>query len=659
MSLRAGFVVLLSLQLFAQDLRKLPEWAGRAAMAAEAEPAPDGTDAWVLLDRTEFAYVGDGEIRTHHMRVVRILDDRGLGEAVYFIGGLGGKASRVKRLKGWNLRPDGELTELDLDSAVTIDPDADGEITTAVATGARLPRVVRGSLVAFESMESLRHPMGPTAVTGIMQRYPIRRWELEAVTSGGWFTDLRKVAVRLDTRHLAPWIKAPEMIPGKLVRVQGVPAIPRHEGAAPHARNALPTVTVRFQDPDFHGGPPTDSWDALAAWVDVQYQPRFQSSGRVPSGNKGVLESLRAIHQWMAKELTYKQVYLSPERGWLPDPGPDVVRHRYGDCKDLTCCLLSEAKGLGLEVHPVMALIGHGFIEEGEVPSFASFDHVISAVRLGETLGLPAEVVTPRGRFLLVDPTSRLTPLGWLPAYLRDRRVMLCTGGGADWLTVPEAAIQVPATLVTLDGVVDATGRCQASLTIRETADMLGLRAAMLHGGLKGLRDQLVAFLQLSPAATLDLGAVGDPLDLSGPFTVPAKVVQPEAVRREGREQILPDWGLPKVPPLIQKSGWTRQFPVLDDSQGTLEFRATYKLPFPLKPLLPAMDIQTPFRTLHWTVQATEAGGGSQLVLNCRETRRPVYFDFDTRDKGLLAWKGDRGLVLNLRNQGLAFHDEH
>jgi hypothetical protein len=302
-----------------------------------------------------------------------------------------------------------------------------------------------------------------------------------------------------------------------------------------------------------------------------------------------------------------------------------------------------------------MALIGHGSIEADEVPSFTSFDHVIGAVQLKESLGLPAEVETPQGRFLLVDPTSRFTPLGQLPAYFLDQRVMICTPGGATWVKIPASAVQSPACVLTLEGEVDASRGCRAVLTVQETADQLGLRDAMVEKDRKGLRERLVTFLDLPPSASLDLSSVGDPLDLSRPFSVSAAILQPEALRREGGDEVLVAWGLPAVPRAIQRSGQARQFPIQDWQQGHLEFRATYHMPFPVTPLLPALDVENPFRSLHWTAQAGKAGDPRVVTLAFSQERRPAFFGFSMRDQGLLAWKKDRNAVLRLRNDGLAF----
>ena len=134
--------LLLAPALVAQSLSKLPTWAREPAMAALDEPAPEA-DAWVLLDRTEFAYRGDGEIRKRHVRVVRVLTERGLDQGLFVAHGLGWKTSVLKRLKGWNLRPDGELETLERDYTVTV---AAGNRRADTLTVGQLPRVAKGIL---------------------------------------------------------------------------------------------------------------------------------------------------------------------------------------------------------------------------------------------------------------------------------------------------------------------------------------------------------------------------------------------------------------------------------------------------------------------------------------------------------------------------------
>ena len=121
MNLRSPVLaVLLFPALLAGPFYKLPGWASEQAMEASKEAPPAGADAWVLLDRTEFAYRGDGEIRKRNYRLVRILTERGRDQGAFFIHGLGGTASQVTQLQGWNLRPDGELTRFNQDFNFTL-----------------------------------------------------------------------------------------------------------------------------------------------------------------------------------------------------------------------------------------------------------------------------------------------------------------------------------------------------------------------------------------------------------------------------------------------------------------------------------------------------------------------------------------------------------
>jgi len=194
-----------ALSLGAQTISKLPDWAQPHASASLAMPPADA-DAWVLLDRTEIAYVGSGTVKVKRYRLTKVLTERGLDVGIFSLGGLGGRTSQVKRLKGWNARPDGEVKTLDSDRVLKVEgfQSEDGDdFSSGTATHAFLPMVVKGSLVAFESIQAIRLPMGPIVSTDVMESEPIRRWELEPAKKEGWFTNLKRVEIRVDRRHSA------------------------------------------------------------------------------------------------------------------------------------------------------------------------------------------------------------------------------------------------------------------------------------------------------------------------------------------------------------------------------------------------------------------------------------------------------------------------
>lgn len=636
----------------AQDLSKLPSWAHGPAQEAQKAPAPDKADAWVLLDRTEFAYTGSGEIRQRHFRLVKVLTEAGAAEeATYVLHGLGGNATKVKRLKGWNLRPDGEVVKLDSSDVVTINTDDDA-LTTETATGGRLAKVQAGSLLAFESLESIHHPLGPSTITTILENHPIRRWELIPAIIGGWFRDLKHVKVRMEARHLAPWTTPlAEPIEGGLF-LDNLPALPRGEDARPHLRNAAPWVTLCFQDPALTGVPTLDSWDSLATWFHAAYRTKVVSlkAPALPDGTPAARMS--AFAAWMSREITYKQVYLSPERGWIPEASEEVVRKRYGDCKDLTSCLMGGLANLGMESFPALARIGAGDIEADEPVGISAFNHVITAVKLPASLGFPAEIETPKGRFLLVDPTARYTRLGYLPEAHRRGRVLACTPQGGIWIPIPDAAIEPSGIRIEAQGSEDATLLLDGAYTFIETGDAMGLRSTFHSDGAKALKNRLASRWDFPPTTILDILSTSDPLDLSKPFTVKLGVRLLPALYLAMGEWTLNRLGFPGLPGTIQRPGTPRMFPVwVEPDHGGWEVSLRWTLATPLRPVQRTLLLDTPFRTL--TGKCTLEGQTLQVEFS--RVRKTVRFPYDQREEGVRQAKRDRSQTKSALDDFLSF----
>jgi len=642
----------------AEEFQKLPEWARPHAEAASKEAAPAEADAWVVLDRTEIAYAGEGEVRTRKLRLVKVLTERGLAARVFWLGGLGGKSSKVKKLKGWNLRPDGELVKLDTDSVVTVDTDSfTEEITTGTLTGASLDRVEKGSWIAFESLQVFRHPMGPVDGMMILEGHPIRRFELALAKKEGWFTDLKQVEVQMDMRHFAPWIPVDRMeqVPGNRLAAWNLPALPKGEGAHPHPRNMLPQVLVRFQDPNLKEQPSYSSWESLGTAFSKRYAAFLQPIPLTLEGSDPRAR-LNALHRWMGRELTYKQVYLTPDRGWIPESPAEVHRKRFGDCKDLSTFFMAQALGQGLKVAPALARIVDGVIEADEPVFFGAFNHVIAAIRLDQSWGMPAEVETPKGRFLLVDETAPLTPLGLLPRGHGGRRVLICLEDGGVWAEIPSTAVQVSELDILLKGQSTLAGELTAEFRIREGADAWGLRAAAIHQGKAKLREFVLRNLEdLPPTGSLEVKEIGDPWDLDKPFEVALNLKYPAGLRSSGNEVTLMNWGMVRLPGVIQKPGTPRQFPVQAGYRHRFRYRAEVEVSSKLMPLLAEEKLESLWRQASWKAELKSEAGTHRLCLDYQEEGRGVLFGFEKREEGLSAWKKDRAGVRRLLQEGLVF----
>lgn len=646
---------LAALALPGQDLSRLPEWAREPARAAQAETAPADAQAWVLLQRHELAYTGGGEVKARNLRLVKVLAERGLREAFFSVRSLGGRASRIKSLKGWNLRPDGEVVRLEKEDVAWEDSDSGGGVSTSVRASAFLHRAVPGSLLAFECVTVERLPMGPEDGWVLPEDIPVRRWELAFARKGGLFSDLSDVASRLETRAWEPWGIRPEPLEGGGVAASRVRPLPEKEGAHPWLGDVLPSVSLRFLDPRDAKVPPGDSWDTLATWVHGRYREAWTPTGATGAAGLPPRDALAAIGRWMSRELVYKAVYLTPERGWVPLPASEVVRRRYGDCKDLATCFLAEASQAGFEPFPVLCRISQGSVPGDAPVSVYAFNHVIAAVRIKESLGLAAEIETPSGRFLLVDGTARYTPVGLLPAEHRGRRVMICTPSGAVWARIPETATQRPRLRIDLQGAVGSGGAVKAAVRVQETADAATLRMTAHLGGAGDLRKLLLAtWFPIPPGGALTDLAFGDPMDLAKPFEVSFTLTHPSGWTGAGSSYGLVDWGLPGIPSAPQKPGIPRQLPLERWANRELQVRATWTLPGPLRPALPDLQADTPLRSLRWQARIE----GDRLLLELDDHLKDATYGWDRRPEGVQAWRADRQLIQKLNEQGLRLRTE-
>lgn len=634
-----AFLLALGLPSLAQDLGKLPEWARPHAEAAAREQAPPGQDAWVLFERTEFGYRGGGEIRVRKFRLVWILTERGLDEGNFRLWGMGGDTSSIKEVKGWNLRKDGEVTRMDRNNVFTFSFNSSRAMSPDTYSFGSPGYVAKGSLVAFESQENFTGPLGPMAAQFVLETHPVRTWELELMPSLGLFTlsQERDVRVQLECRHFSPWLQEP--VPGATsIRLANLPALPRHEAGHPPAENLLPRIYMRVLDPAVPNSLAVEDWHRFAARLASRFLGPKAPFRPADLKNLQGAPALVAIQRWMQRELAYRQIYLTPARGFTPQAPEETLRERSGDCKDLANAFIAAAEAAGFAAYPALARIGEGVVEADAPVSPYVFNHAIAAVQLKASLGLPAEVTTPLGRFLLVDCTDRFTPLGRLDPCHRGGRVLICTLEGGVFAEIPDSALVRAKMRSTLEGSLDQDGRLNGALTLEETGNALGLRHNALYGGTKGLREALARYLVFPPGTQWSLPSPQDPLDGTGAYAVRILFSRPGSLKPNGRERLLPRMGLPGVSAPIQRKEEPRRFPVVVRNAVDWEYDALIHSAVPLRPVASGATLETALRSATWS---SEARGGN-LHVHFVATGRDLERSYLRREEGVRLQREDR-----------------
>lgn len=169
------------------------------------------------------------------------------------------------------------------------------------------------------------------------------------------------------------------------------------------------------------------SWDAIGkaefALADPKSQPDATISAQADDITKGITDrraQAAAIFDWVATNIRYYEIILN-QGGWLPHPAGDILKNRYGDCKDHATLMRAMLRAKGIDSEFVMINAMSRAFRSYEIPN-TSFDHMI--------LYLPEFGI-------YADPTSSTASLGVLPLAEYDRPVLRLGARAITWTRTP------------------------------------------------------------------------------------------------------------------------------------------------------------------------------------------------------------------------------
>lgn len=139
------------------------------------------------------------------------------------------------------------------------------------------------------------------------------------------------------------------------------------------------------------------SWGDVARWADALFPadeplpnellPLVQRWLALPSRSEQASHAL----QWVQSNIRYVSVSLG-ESSHRPHSPAEVLRNRYGDCKDKSFLLMRILQSLGIPAHAVLASLGAPQGPARQLASPLAFDHAVVAARID-------------GRDVFLDPT--------------------------------------------------------------------------------------------------------------------------------------------------------------------------------------------------------------------------------------------------------------
>lgn len=154
-------------------------------------------------------------------------------------------------------------------------------------------------------------------------------------------------------------------------------------------RNAVRATAYESGAPDWFDPAASVEWSQFKDWGDVARwaEPLYAPPGQLDAGLRAALtriekqhatppERLRAVLQFVQEQIRYLAVSIGPG-SHAPRPPQQVLRQRFGDCKDKTLLTLTLLRALGIEASAALVDTESRRAVAESLPSPGAFNHVL------------------------------------------------------------------------------------------------------------------------------------------------------------------------------------------------------------------------------------------------------------------------------------------
>lgn len=416
-----------------------PPWLAEV-IARPASMTYGPAKAAVLLDEAVIEVDPAGVFTTRTRVVVRILTRDGRKYAVGRVP-YNTSSDRVTSFAAWLVRSSGEVKPFKKKAAIDLALHENarelyGEAKAKLITAE--DEADAGDVFAYESVVE-NNALRAQVLWSFHYVLPMEYSGITATLPPGW-----QVTGRMFNHEpIAPVQRGPSTT----WELRGLPA-DDDEPMSPPAVAYRPRLGLDFRPPP---GAKTrrvafSSWSDLAAY----FGPRYDAAAVPDAALKSKADALvaGASTPWervcrlcrYAQDVNYIFIDLNAAEGGglIPRPAARVFQCNYGDCKDKVTMLRALLRTQGIDSVPLIVSANGGRYVIPDWPSTTQFNHCIVAIRLDPAPDVPARLVDPRyGTFILFDPTSEVTPPGWLPEADGDGRALLLAGSAGDLIPIP------------------------------------------------------------------------------------------------------------------------------------------------------------------------------------------------------------------------------
>lgn len=584
-----------------ERLRNLPSWVRDVTGMYDPAKVPAGAPGVTLFNEYLLGFDKEGYLLVRHRFAQVVVDQAGASAASTYQQGFSSDVGVLQHMTGWHIPLEGPIQVVDQNDTVTLGGSGNGAINTHAVAATGFEFVAKGSFVIFESVTREKSFLGAVGFYPAISVFPTQVFRILLVAEDS--NDNSAGKVRLVPVGFEGWGVKMENFRNEVV-AHNIPGF-QNVDLAPSYYDFYPFVSAQFmsnpQDRDRY-----KDWDHYARWYwDVFKQAAL--SGPPPARGPVSVEALQRMAKPLRGQITYQQVYLSNARGYVPVKGAEVLKRAYGDCKDMAACFAHLGEGERIRVQPVLANIVDGAFTDQNSPPNSLFNHLIAAVPLTESLGLPAEVTVKDRRYLIFDATSADTAFGYLPSAYYGRSVLICSEHGADWVAIPPSAIEPGSTTWTVTGQVDEHQRLRGRIVLREQGNAQFFRTMIGNYGNNLISRALLALMPPTGSATL----VSSKVNEQGIAEAEWEVDWPRFLRPFGPGFHLPDTIMEPVPSQVRTGGKPREMPLFVPAQAPVTWQFDLTLATPHKPVTEKEDFTFNGWSYSWQMQGGERLRGS------------------------------------------------
>ena len=311
--------------------------------------------------------------------------------------------SDVEILEAYTLKPDGARSVVQPDRILTQVPPneaqapafADGKVKVLL-----FPDVAVGDQVVYRARSTRSQPNFPGRFNGVwaFPRTTViedARLTLRAPAQMSLHVDVRDLAEQPATT--ADGLRVREW------RFRNAVAETPEPGAL-DAFDREPRLVVSSFD---NWAEVANAYDSRAADKTVVTAEIRRKANEIASGRPTPRDKAKAIYEWVSANVRYVAVYLGAG-GYVPHSAEEVLRNRYGDCKDYVALLGAMLAADGIDSSPVLLAAGPRY----SLPSVASPDWFNHAMLWVPQFGV------------YMDATARVLPFGTLAESTMDKDVL-------------------------------------------------------------------------------------------------------------------------------------------------------------------------------------------------------------------------------------------